>query len=91
MRAESSRGGPEYVDGRYRPERRRNLVVQTHLGGRILSASQLPWFTALPPSGYGVITTTGLGPESYGEGSSERYGTATGLTSSRFPAHGEGG
>jgi deazaflavin-dependent oxidoreductase (nitroreductase family) len=51
--------GPEYVDGRYRAERRRNPLVQTHLGGRVLSASQLPWFTLLPPKGFGVLTTTG--------------------------------
>lgn len=51
--------GPQYVDGKYVPERRRNLLVRTHRGGRLLSASQLPWFTVLPPRGYGVITTTG--------------------------------
>jgi deazaflavin-dependent oxidoreductase (nitroreductase family) len=51
--------GPQYVDGKYVPERRGNLLVQTHRGGRILSAFQLPWFTVLPPEGYGVITTTG--------------------------------
>jgi deazaflavin-dependent oxidoreductase (nitroreductase family) len=51
--------GPSYVDGRYVAERRRNPLVQTHLGGRVLSASQLPWFTILPPRGFGVLTTTG--------------------------------
>lgn len=51
--------GPQYVDGKYVAERRGNLLVQTHRGGRILSAFQLPWFTVLPPRGYGVITTTG--------------------------------
>ena len=51
--------GPQYVDGKYVPERRRNLLVQTHRGGRILSAAQLPWFAVLPPKGDGVITTTG--------------------------------
>jgi deazaflavin-dependent oxidoreductase (nitroreductase family) len=25
----------------------------------VLSASQLPWFTILPPAGFGVLTTTG--------------------------------
>jgi len=51
--------GPGYVDGRYVPERRGNPLVQTPLGGRILSASQLPWFKLLPPKGFGVLTTTG--------------------------------
>jgi deazaflavin-dependent oxidoreductase (nitroreductase family) len=51
--------GPEYVDGRYRAERRGNPLVQTHLGGRILSASQLPLFKLRPPKGFGVLTTTG--------------------------------
>ena len=51
--------GPRYVDGRYLAERRRNPFVQTSLGGRVLSASQLPWFTLLPPRGFGVLTTTG--------------------------------
>ena len=43
----------------YGSERRRNLLVQSARGGRILSASQLPWFMALPPKGFGVLTTTG--------------------------------
>jgi deazaflavin-dependent oxidoreductase (nitroreductase family) len=51
--------GPHYVDGRYVAERRRNPLVQTHLGGRILSAAMLPWFTLMPPKGCGVLTTTG--------------------------------
>jgi deazaflavin-dependent oxidoreductase (nitroreductase family) len=34
------------------------LGVSFH-GGRILSASQLDWFTLLPPRGFGVLTTTG--------------------------------
>jgi hypothetical protein len=34
-------------------------VTSTHLGGRLLSASQLPLFWLRPPSGYGVLTTTG--------------------------------
>lgn len=55
----SSRRGPEYVDGRYIPERRRNPLIKTPLGGRILSASQLPAFKLLPPKGFGVLTTTG--------------------------------
>jgi deazaflavin-dependent oxidoreductase (nitroreductase family) len=51
--------GPQYVDGRYVAERRGNALVQTPLGGRILSASMLPWFTVRPPAGCGVLTTTG--------------------------------
>jgi deazaflavin-dependent oxidoreductase (nitroreductase family) len=57
--SESINRGPAYVDGRYLAERRRNPFVQTHLGGRMLSASQLPWFKLLPPQGFGVLTTTG--------------------------------
>jgi deazaflavin-dependent oxidoreductase (nitroreductase family) len=51
--------GPQYVEGRYVAERRGNRLVQTHKGGRILSAAMLPWFTARPPKGCGVLTTTG--------------------------------
>jgi deazaflavin-dependent oxidoreductase (nitroreductase family) len=51
--------GPQYVDGRYVAERRRNPLVQTPRGGRILSASQLPLFKLHPPRGFGVLTTTG--------------------------------
>jgi deazaflavin-dependent oxidoreductase (nitroreductase family) len=40
-------------------ERKRNPFVNSARGGRALSASQLPWFTALPPRGFGVLTTTG--------------------------------
>lgn len=43
----------------YQPDRRRNLLVSTRLGGRLLSASMLPWFTVVPPRGWGVLTTTG--------------------------------
>ncbi|MDQ3983020.1 MAG: nitroreductase family deazaflavin-dependent oxidoreductase [Actinomycetota bacterium] len=38
---------------------RRNPLTTTPLGGRILSASQLLWFTLFPPRGFGVLTTTG--------------------------------
>ncbi|MDQ3981796.1 MAG: nitroreductase family deazaflavin-dependent oxidoreductase [Actinomycetota bacterium] len=38
---------------------RRNPLTTTPLGGRTLSASQLLWFTLLPPRGFGVLTTTG--------------------------------
>lgn len=55
----AGRRGPEYVDGRYRAERRSNALVQTPQGGRILSASMLPWFKLRPPKGFGVLTTTG--------------------------------
>ena len=51
--------GPEYHDGRYRAERRRNPLVQTPSGGRLLSAVMLPWFTIRPPKGCGVLTTIG--------------------------------
>lgn len=38
---------------------RRNPLVNSKLGGRILSASQLWFFLWLPPRGYGVLTTIG--------------------------------
>jgi deazaflavin-dependent oxidoreductase (nitroreductase family) len=38
---------------------RRNPLTTTPLGGRVLSASQLLWFTLWPPQGFGVLTTTG--------------------------------
>lgn len=43
----------------YVPERRHNPFVRSLGGGRVLSALMLPWFAAMPPSGFGVITTTG--------------------------------
>lgn len=51
--------GPQYSEGKYVAERRRNPLVQTHLGGRLLSAAMLPWFTLIPPKGCGVLRTTG--------------------------------
>jgi len=48
-----------YVDGKYVPERQRNVLVRSTAGGRVLSAMQLPLFAVLPPLGFGVITTTG--------------------------------
>ena len=36
-----------------------NPLTTKPTGGRILSALQLPWFTLLPPRGFGVLTTTG--------------------------------
>ncbi|HEV2074765.1 MAG TPA: nitroreductase family deazaflavin-dependent oxidoreductase [Thermoleophilaceae bacterium] len=49
-----SAASPAYV-----PERTGNPFVRSPAGGRVLSASQLPWFTVLPPSGFGVLTTRG--------------------------------
>jgi deazaflavin-dependent oxidoreductase (nitroreductase family) len=40
-------------------ERRRNPIIHSGLGGRALSAAQLPLFTLRPPRNYGVLTTTG--------------------------------
>jgi deazaflavin-dependent oxidoreductase (nitroreductase family) len=48
-----------YVNGQYLPERRHNPFVSSLAGARVLSALQLPFFTVRPPSGFGVITTTG--------------------------------
>lgn len=43
----------------YVAERKRNILVNTALGGRLLSALMLPWFMAWPPRVFGVLTTTG--------------------------------
>jgi deazaflavin-dependent oxidoreductase (nitroreductase family) len=43
----------------YVSERKHNPFVRSAAGGRVLSALQLPWFTILPPAGFGVLTTTG--------------------------------
>jgi deazaflavin-dependent oxidoreductase (nitroreductase family) len=40
-------------------ERRRNPIIRSGLGGRSLSALQLPLFALRPPRNYGVLTTTG--------------------------------
>jgi deazaflavin-dependent oxidoreductase (nitroreductase family) len=57
-----------YAPSMYPRERRYNpLIREQHMnvlglklhGGRILSALQLPWFSLLPPRGFGVLTTTG--------------------------------
>jgi deazaflavin-dependent oxidoreductase (nitroreductase family) len=40
-------------------ERKRNPIIHSGLGGRVLSAAQLPLFTLRPPRNYGVLTTTG--------------------------------
>lgn len=47
-----------YDGDRYVAERR-NLLVRSLGGARVLSALQLPSFVVRPPSGFGVITTTG--------------------------------
>jgi deazaflavin-dependent oxidoreductase (nitroreductase family) len=44
----------KYLEGH-----RKNPLTTSVTGGRILSASQLPWFTLRPPKGFGVLTTTG--------------------------------
>ncbi len=41
------------------PERKHNPFVRSKAGGRVLSASMLPAFMALPPRGWGVLETTG--------------------------------
>lgn len=46
-------------DDSYFRGHRRNPLTTSALGGRILSASQLPWFLLTPPRGFGVLTTTG--------------------------------
>jgi deazaflavin-dependent oxidoreductase (nitroreductase family) len=43
----------------YVAERKRNPFINSHAGGRILSALQAPWFSLLPPRGFGVLTMTG--------------------------------
>ena len=40
-------------------EREHNPFIRSGAGGRTLSALQLPIFALRPPSGYGVLTTTG--------------------------------
>jgi deazaflavin-dependent oxidoreductase (nitroreductase family) len=40
-------------------ERKRNHFTKSATGGRALSALMLPFFTVRPPSGFGVLTTTG--------------------------------
>src|SRR5690348_16180778 len=40
-------------------ERRHNPFIRSFQGGRVLSAMMLPWFMAVPPAGFGVLTTTG--------------------------------
>jgi hypothetical protein len=40
-------------------ERPRNFFVRSAGGGRVLSALMLPDFMLVPPTGFGVLTTTG--------------------------------
>jgi deazaflavin-dependent oxidoreductase (nitroreductase family) len=47
------------ADPTFLPERKRNPFMRSATGGRVLSAMMLPYFTARPPSGFGVLTTTG--------------------------------
>jgi deazaflavin-dependent oxidoreductase (nitroreductase family) len=37
----------------------KNPFTSSPVGGRVLSATQLPWFLLRPPPDYGVLTTTG--------------------------------
>jgi deazaflavin-dependent oxidoreductase (nitroreductase family) len=48
-----------YADGHYIPERARNPLVNSPRRAKVLSALQLPFFTIIPPSGFGVLTTRG--------------------------------
>jgi deazaflavin-dependent oxidoreductase (nitroreductase family) len=43
----------------YVAERKHNPFINSHTGGRLLSALQAPWFSVLPPRGFGVLTMTG--------------------------------
>ena len=54
-----SAAGSEEQRQRYLSGHRRNPLTTMPLGARLLSASQLLWFSLLPPTGYGVLTTTG--------------------------------
>lgn len=38
---------------------RRNPLTTTFTGARVLNTFQVPWFTMLPPRGFGVLTTIG--------------------------------
>ena len=52
---------PRFADQRsaYLEGHRKNPLTTTQTGAKILSASQVPWFTLFPPRGFGVLTTTG--------------------------------
>ena len=47
------------TDGMLAIERKGNPFMRSPTGGRVLSAMMLPLFILRPPSGFGVITTTG--------------------------------
>jgi deazaflavin-dependent oxidoreductase (nitroreductase family) len=47
------------TDGMLAVERKGNPFMRSPTGGRALSAMMLPLFILRPPSGFGVITTTG--------------------------------
>jgi deazaflavin-dependent oxidoreductase (nitroreductase family) len=47
------------TDGMLAVERKGNPFMRSPAGGRLLSAMMLPYFTLRPPSGFGVLTTTG--------------------------------
>jgi deazaflavin-dependent oxidoreductase (nitroreductase family) len=47
------------ADGMHVLERKRNPFMRFRSGGRVLSALMLPYFMVWPPSGFGVLTTTG--------------------------------
>ncbi len=49
----------ERVNNPFIREQHLNLFGLSLHGGRVLSALELPWFSLLPPRGYGVLTTTG--------------------------------
>jgi len=59
---------PRYSPSLYPRERHYNPFIREHdlivfgvplHGGQLLSALELPWFSLVPPRGYGVLTTTG--------------------------------
>lgn len=58
LRRRRRRGRSGQLEG-YLKGHRWNPLATTALGGRLLSASQLAWFTRWPPQGFGVLTTTG--------------------------------
>ena len=47
------------MDVRQARDHRRNPFTTSPQGGRFLSALQVPWFTSMPPKGFGVLTTVG--------------------------------
>ena len=59
MSSNASSSSESLPTASYVSERKRNPFVRSKAGGRILSASMLPAFMALPPRGWGVLETTG--------------------------------